>query len=87
MKVDLVVAATRRLVTPLFLAELLLLGSTPAGALVPVSPGGMPAEWSAPAESLVQPAHCRPFWHTHRRCVSWSRGGVCRSSRTWRHRC
>ena len=35
---------------------------------------------------LVQPAHCRPFVHTHRRCVRWRRG-VCRSWRTWRHRC
>jgi hypothetical protein len=36
--------------------------------------------------SVIQPAHCRPFVHTHRRCVRW-RGGVCRSWRTWRHRC
>jgi hypothetical protein len=24
--------------------------------------------------SVVQPAHCRPFVHTHRRCVRWRRG-------------
>ena len=36
--------------------------------------------------SVVQPAHCRPFVHTHRRCVRWRRG-ICRSWRTWRHRC
>jgi Tfp pilus assembly ATPase PilU len=38
------------------------------------------------SSSVVQPAHCRPFVHTHRRCVRWRRG-VCRSWRTWRHRC
>lgn len=36
--------------------------------------------------SVVEPAHCRPYWHTHRRCVRWNRG-VCRSWRIWRHRC
>jgi hypothetical protein len=36
--------------------------------------------------SVIRPAHCRSFVHTHRRCVRW-RGGVCRSWRTWRHRC
>jgi hypothetical protein len=36
--------------------------------------------------SLVEPAHCRRYWHTHRVCVRWSRG-VCRSWRVRRHRC
>jgi hypothetical protein len=36
--------------------------------------------------TLVQPAHCRRFVHTHRICVRWRRG-ICRAWRTWRHRC
>lgn len=36
--------------------------------------------------SLVEPAHCRPYWHSHRVCIRWRRG-ICRSWRVRRHRC
>lgn len=65
----------------------LLLGPSPARAAVPGSPGGLLNDLREPIASLVKPAHCRAVWHTHRRCVRWSRGGVCRTWRTWRHRC
>lgn len=86
MKDPLALAAGRGIVTAIFVAMPLLLGSAPAGAGLPASPGGLAAPLSAPEASLVQRAHCRSFWHTHRRCVRWS-GGVCRAWRTWRHRC
>lgn len=86
MKHPIALTAFRGLLPSVLLAAPLVLGPLPAGAGVPGSPGGLPMDLRAPAASLVQPAHCRAVWHTHRRCVRWS-GGVCRSWRTWRHRC
>lgn len=86
MKYALALATIRGLVTSIFVAAPLVLGTAPAGAAVLGDPGGLLEQLRDPAGSLVQPAHCRAVWHTHRRCVRWS-GGVCRAWRTWRHRC
>jgi hypothetical protein len=79
-------AVARRLIPSILVAAPLLFAALPAGAAVPGSLGGPLGDLRDPVASLVQTAHCRAVWHTHRRCVRWS-GGVCRAWRTWRHRC
>jgi hypothetical protein len=66
---------------------LLLLGSPGSAEATPLhSVADLLTTLQSHTSPLVEPAHCRRYVHTHRRCVRWRRG-ICRSWRTWRHRC
>lgn len=59
--------------------------AAPAAANMQSSPAALPIDRAA-GTLPIERAHCRAVWHTHRRCVRWSRSR-CVAFRTWRHRC
>ncbi len=63
-----------------------LVSPPPARASFPMVMSGVADSGEGEVDALVQPAHCRAVWHTHRRCVRWS-GSRCIAWRSWRHRC
>jgi hypothetical protein len=80
----------RRFIQHLALAALcagpLMLAATPSNAMLPAATAAVPSAWPGGETLPVERAHCRAVWHTHRRCVRWSRG-QCVAWRSWRHRC